>query len=139
MTVLPGVRQLLDALRDFPDLGVALLTGNIARGAELKLGSGGLNGYFRLGSYGSDHEERDELPGIALMRARALWRETIEASDAIVIGDTPRDVQCGRAGGTRTLAVATGHYDTVALEATGADHVLADLTDTDRVLEILSA
>ncbi len=137
--VLPGVADLLAALSEMNDIGVGLLTGNIVGGAELKLRSAALWGHFKLGSYGSDHEERDELPAIALERARRAWRDTIEPSDAIVVGDTPRDVSCGQREGTRTLAVATGHFSLRQLAETGADHVLEDLSATDEVLALLTA
>ena len=137
VTVLPGVPELLDALSAYDDVGVGLLTGNIAGGAQLKLDSGGLWGRFSFGSYGSDHEQRDELPAIAVGRARGLWGDVVSAESAIVVGDTPRDVACGKAGGTRTLAVATGSFSVSALQASGPDHVIADLSDTDRVLELL--
>jgi phosphoglycolate phosphatase-like HAD superfamily hydrolase len=137
MEVLPGVPDLLDALEPYADVGVGLLTGNIEGGARLKLGSARLWGRFRMGSYGSDHEERDELPAIALRRAYEHWGFALPAAEAVVVGDTPRDVACGRSGGARTLAVATGSYATTDLEATGADRVLADLTATDDVLSWL--
>jgi len=137
VTVLPGVPELLNALRDFADVGVGLLTGNIAGGARLKLSSGGLWEHFAFGSYGSDHEERDELPAIAVGRARSLWGDVVTADAAVVVGDTPRDVACGKAGGTRTLAVATGTFTSAELAVAGPDHVLEDLTETDRVLDLL--
>jgi phosphoglycolate phosphatase-like HAD superfamily hydrolase len=136
--VLPGVDALLDALATLDGIAVGLLTGNIVGGAELKLGSAGLWGRFGVGSYGSDHEERDELPAIALGRARGLWGDRLQAADAFVVGDTPSDVACGRFGGMRTLAVATGTYSVADLRDTGADHVLDDLAETDAVMEILA-
>lgn len=137
MEVLPGIPDLLDALEPHADVGVGLLTGNIEGGARLKLASARLWERFRIGSYGSDHEERDELPAIALRRAHEEWGFALPAAESIVVGDTPRDVACGRWGGARTLAVATGSYDTTDLEATGADRVLADLTATSDVLSWL--
>jgi len=136
--VLSGVPALLDALGDQDDVGVGLLTGNIAGGARLKLGSGGLWEHFSFGSYGSDHEERDDLPAVAVERARELWGEAVTAAQAIIVGDTPRDVQCGRAGGTRTLAVATGHFSFAQLEAAEPDHLLDDLSATTDVVELLT-
>jgi len=134
MEILPGVPELLDALEPYRDVGVGLLTGNIEGGARLKLGSARLWGRFRLGSYGSDHEERDELPAVALRRAQEQWGRALAAGDAVVVGDTPRDVQCGRKGGTRTLAVATGTFAAPELEATGADRVVSDLSATADVV-----
>jgi len=137
-TVLPGVHELLEALADVRDVGLGLLTGNIEGGAQIKLRPAGLWERFGFGSFGSDHEERDELPAIAVARARALWGDGLTAADAVVIGDTPRDVACGKAGGTRTLAVATGSFSYTDLSATGADHVLEDLSSTSEVVELLT-
>lgn len=139
MRVLPGVHELLDALEALEGVGLGLLTGNIARGAELKLGSAGLWDRFEVGSFGSDHEERDELPAVVIERARVHWSASIEAADAVVVGDTPRDVGCGRAGGTRTLAVATGTFQAADLIEAGADHVLEDLSSTLDVVALLTA
>jgi phosphoglycolate phosphatase len=137
--VLDGVPALLDELQGHDDVGIGLLTGNIMRGARLKLGSGGLWEHFSFGSYGSDHEERDDLPAIAVERARQLWGDAVTAAEAIIVGDTPRDVQCGKAGGTRTLAVATGHFSLEDLEAADPDHLLDDLSSTTDVVELLTS
>ncbi len=140
MRALPGVVRLLVELgRLSGEIAVGLLTGNIRSGAKLKLRSAGLDGHFAMGSFGSDSEERDDLPDIALRRARERWGVTFTGRDVYVVGDTPRDVACGQKGGTRTLAVATGHYGEDELRAAGADHVLGDLSATERVLELLTA
>jgi phosphoglycolate phosphatase-like HAD superfamily hydrolase len=138
MRVLPGVAELLDALAGWDDVGIGLVTGNIEGGARLKLGSAGLWSWFRVGGYGSDHEERDELPAFALARARALWGRVITPDDAFVVGDTPRDVLCGQAGGIRTLGVATGSYPASELAGAGADHVVEDLTCTGELVSLLT-
>lgn len=137
VSVLPGAGELLDALAAVEDVAVGLLTGNIEGGARLKLSSGGLWEHFTFGSYGSDHEERDELPAIAVGRARELYGSVVSAELAVVIGDTPRDVACGKAGGTRTIAVATGSYGADDLMASGPDHLLEDLSATSDVVDLL--
>ena len=137
MVLLPAVRSLLSELERTGEVALGLVTGNIARGARLKLGSAGLHEHFSIGGYGSDSEERNHLPRIALERARLEWRARFDVADAVIVGDTPRDVECGRAQGMRTVAVATGNFDAHELAATGAHHVLDDFTDTDRVLEVL--
>jgi len=139
MQVLPGVHELLNVLKRMDDIGVGLLTGNIARGAELKLNSAGLTEYFALGSYGSDHEEREQLSRIALQRARDMWNPALCPEHTVVIGDTPRDVDCGLAVGARTLAVATGSFSTSQLAKAGADRVVIDLTDTDKIVSYLTS
>jgi phosphoglycolate phosphatase-like HAD superfamily hydrolase len=138
MEVLPGVPTLLEALAEESDVALAVLTGNIADGARLKLGSAGLGHHFTTGSYGSDAEDRDHLPRVALERARDAWGVRFPAHEVVVVGDTPRDVQCGRAAGARTVAVATGRHDADSLRATGADQVLDDLADTAAVVSLLA-
>lgn len=137
MEILPGVAELLEALSGHRDVGLGLLTGNIVQGARLKLGSAGLADHFAMGSYGSDSEDRDELPAIALMRARETWGVDFDADDVVVVGDTPRDVACGRTVGARTVAVATGHFEVATLADAGAGHVLEDLSVTSRVVDVL--
>lgn len=137
MEVIDGVALLLDALDQVEDAALGLLTGNIVEGARLKLGSVGLFGRFAVGGYGSDHEERNRLPAIAIQRARDEWQTAFEADQVVVIGDTPRDVECGQAQGTRTVAVATGRHSYDSLLAAGADHTLHDLIDTAAVLELV--
>jgi phosphoglycolate phosphatase-like HAD superfamily hydrolase len=134
--VLPGVVALLDALRAAGDVALGLVTGNIAGGARLKLGAPGLFGHFRVGGYGSDHEIRNHLPGIAMDRARAAWETDFSPEAVWVVGDTPRDVACGRWAGARTLAVATGSFDADTLRAAGPHRVVEDLADTDAVVEV---
>jgi len=139
MRTLPGVGALLRVLSAHADVALGLLTGNIVRGAELKLRSVGLFDHFRTGSYGSDSEVRNDLAPIALRRAAETWRVDFDPRETWVVGDTPADVHCGRAGGTRTLGVATGRYAEEELAAVGADVVLPDMSDTDRTVALLLA
>jgi phosphoglycolate phosphatase len=132
--VLAGVPPLLDALHETGDHLVALLTGNIEPGARLKLGSAGLWGRFDFGAYGSDDERRDRLPSVAVRRARARTGLDFQGRDIVIIGDTPFDVSCGRSLGVWAVAVATGKHTPRELADVGADVVLTDLADTDRVL-----
>lgn len=139
MRLLPGVGELIEALETESEVALGLVTGNIVRGARLKLGSVGLDGRFHVGGYGSDHEEREYLPGIALSRAAETWGVSFEADRVFVVGDTPRDVQCGKHHGTRTVAVATGHFDAEQLATAGADVIFEDFSEVSAVLEILLA
>jgi phosphoglycolate phosphatase len=140
MELLPGVTPLLAALEEMNGAGevaLGLVTGNLVLAAGLKLTSAGIRVPFAVGGYGSDHEERDRLPGIALTRARETWGRTFQAREVVVIGDTPRDVACGRAHGTRTVGVATGSFTVEALEACGADHVVENFSETEQVLRVI--
>ena len=55
----------------------------------------------------------------------------------VVIGDTPRDVECSKPYGAYSIAVATGPYSYDELAGTEADAVLRDLSDTANLFRIL--
>lgn len=135
--ILPGVRPLLDALSARDDAYLALLTGNFARGAQIKLEHFDLWRYFRCGAFGDSAHDRNGLLATALAQVDACGGGRFAAQDAVIVGDTPLDVAVAQAGGARSVAVATGGYDAAALRATGADAVLEDLSDVDAVLQAL--
>jgi phosphoglycolate phosphatase len=137
MRLLPGVADLIEALDAEPEVALGLVTGNIIRGARVKLGSVGLAGFFAVGGYGSDHEIREHLPGIALERAFEVWGVRFPAESAVIVGDTHRDVECGKHQGTRTVAVATGRIPRERLETTGADAVFDDFSNLAAVMKAL--
>jgi phosphoglycolate phosphatase-like HAD superfamily hydrolase len=131
---MPGVRALLDALIDRPDAYLALLTGNYETGAQLKLEHFDLWRYFRCGAFGDGAADRNGLVPKALARVAACGGPAFASSDAVVIGDTPLDVACAKAGGARLIAVATGNHSVDELRAAGADVVFEDLSDTRSVV-----
>ncbi len=133
ITVLPGVRPLLDRLAAAPDTTLALLTGNLADCARFKLEPVGLAEYFAFGAYGSDAPARRDLPAIALDRAEHHTGHRHVGPEVVIIGDTIHDVSCGRHLGVRSVAVATGGTSLDALRESDPTHLFADLTDTDRV------
>ena len=134
----PGVLPLLDALAGRKDVVMALLTGNIRHTVPLKLAAAGIDpALFRIGAYGSDSSERNDLFAIALERAETALGRRPAAADVIVVGDTPADVGCARAGGGRAVAVATGPYSAEALRACAPDYLFADLSVTDDVLRAM--
>ncbi len=128
--VAPGVPALLAGLGD---QRLSLVTGNYEPIARLKLARAGIGAHFPAGqgAFGSDAEQREELPPIARGRAGDHPRE-----DTVVIGDTPRDIACARADGLRVIAVATGPY--AADELTGADAVATDARAIGELLDRLS-
>ena len=107
--VCSGVPELIRALRnhrDTPHLGV--LTGNIPRGARLKLRAHGLDDLLGFGVFGDGHEDRNQLAINALRIAKERFGPGFSGDEILVIGDTPADIECARAIGARSLAVATG-------------------------------
>jgi phosphoglycolate phosphatase len=135
---LPGIPSLLDALEARSEVCVGLLTGNVVRGAELKLTAAGIDPRrFRLGAYGSDHADRPMLPAIAVKRAAELFGRIPNGDEVVIIGDTPADVTCGASLGVRAVAVATGSYSVAELQEAGAHATFADFSDTDEAVNAI--
>jgi phosphoglycolate phosphatase len=136
--LMPGVRELLEALGHCDDLYIALLTGNYEAGARVKLEYFDLWKYFPCGAFGDDAPHRNVLVPKALKTVAACGGPVFTAADAIVVGDTPLDVACAAHVGARSLAIATGSHSVAELRAAGADLVLQDLSDTEQVLRIIA-
>ena len=131
--VAPGVPALLDALGARADaFRLSLVTGNLEPVARRKLAAAGVGHHFPAGQggFGSDAEDRGELPAVARARAASPpWpRER-----TVVIGDTPRDIACARTDSVRVAAVATGPFAVEALA--DADAVVDDARALLPVLE----
>ena len=133
--IMPGVRALLDQLSDRDDVHLSLLTGNLEGGARVKLEYFDLWRYFRNGAFGDVASDRNDLLNVALERVKA--GAGLVPSEVIVIGDTPLDVAVAKQGGARSVAVATGGYDAVTLQESGADVVLESFSDLTATLTAL--
>jgi phosphoglycolate phosphatase len=133
--VLDGAAAALERLTT-ADVIQSVLTGNLQPIARIKLDLMGLTRFLDLdsGAYGSDHHLRAKLVPIAAARAAQRYGRSFAGNDVVVIGDTPHDIDCGRAAGARTIAVATGPFSADALRAHGADIVLENLADIDAVI-----
>ena len=137
-TLMPGVPELLDVLTGRDDVVLGLLTGNLERTAKIKVAAFGLDRHFAFGAYGSDRADRLELPPIALERAERLTGRRIGLGrHVVVVGDTPRDVDCALAWGATAIGVATGRSSRSQLLDAGAHAALQDLSDTEEVLRAL--
>jgi phosphoglycolate phosphatase-like HAD superfamily hydrolase len=132
-TVAPGMAALLERLGARPDVKLSLVTGNLEPIARLKLKAAGLGHWFPRGQggFGSDHEDRTELPAIARERASDGSRPH-PPERTIVIGDTPRDIACARADGSRVIAITTGPCSADELRA--ADAVVDDTAGLEAAL-----
>jgi phosphoglycolate phosphatase len=132
--VLPGMVPLLEALSVRDDVMLALLTGNIERGARLKLAPPALNGYFPFGAFGSDSSKREELPPIVVERASASGGHRFAGRDVVIIGDSIYDVRCGVPHGATTIAVASGKTSAERLRAESPHHLFDDASDLPAML-----
>jgi len=135
--VLPGVRELLEDLAQQPDKTLGLLTGNLERGARLKLEYYDLWRFFPFGAFADDHHDRNALGPCALSRAVAHTGCDFPNSQVDVVGDTGHDISCGKAFGARTIAVATGSWTRERLSECGPDFLFDDLANVNEVKEKL--
>jgi phosphoglycolate phosphatase len=136
--LLPGIIPLLEELKRRPDMVLGLLTGNLERGAELKLRHYDVWHYFEFGAFADDHHDRNELGRFAC--SRALERSGVEftAERIFVLGDTPHDITCARAFGAKAVAIATGSFTREKLAEHKPDHLFDDLGDLDAVVAALA-
>jgi phosphoglycolate phosphatase len=133
----PGIVALLERLASDPRVTLGLLTGNLERGARLKLAPPGFNRYFPFGAFGSDSADRYQLPPVAVERAHAHTGRRFAGKSVVIVGDSIHDVACGRALGVRAVAVATGITSPEMLAAEKPDALFESFVDTDRAYEAI--
>ena len=134
----PGVLGILEEAHRRPEFVQALLTGNIEKGARLKLTRYGVNHFFEFGAFADDSSVRNELGPHAQRRAHERHREIFSPDRIFVIGDTPHDVACARAMGAKAIAVATGSFTAEQLRECGADAVFTDFAHPQAFFDFLS-
>lgn len=125
----PGIYEVLNTLLTKDDFSLGLLTGNLEKGARIKLHPFKLNEYFSTGAFGSDDDDRNNLLPIAVKRFEELLRKKIRIQESVIVGDTPRDIECAHIYGATCIAVATGPYSYEELVEAGADVVVRDFSD----------
>ncbi len=133
--VVPGIAALLRSLAARSGVILSLVTGNLETVARLKLERAGLGGLFARGqgAFGSDSEDRTDLPGIARRRAGGDGSACYPRSRTVVIGDTPRDIACARADELRCIAVTSGPYR--AADLVSADGVAESAIELERLID----
>jgi phosphoglycolate phosphatase-like HAD superfamily hydrolase len=133
----PGIPALLERLSSEPRVTLGLLTGNIERGARLKLDPPGFNRYFPFGAFGDDSPDRYRLPAIAVARARDRTGRDFSGESVVIVGDSIHDVACGRSVHARAIAVATGPTPADSLRAERPHALFADFGDVDAATEAI--
>ena len=137
--VLPGVREILNAVVAHGGIAQGLLTGNMRRGAQAKLEHHGLWDFFAFGAFADDSEHRNDLGPHAVRRALERHGVNFAADDVWIIGDTQHDIACGKSIGARTLAVATGGCTLEQLRAHQPTALLENLADTEAILRLFES
>ena len=136
--VKPGIKKALEVLKSDNGSILGLLTGNIREGAMVKLRAFGLDSYFQTGAFGDDSEDRNKLLPVAVEKLYERTSLKVGFRDCVVIGDTPRDIECSKPYGAFAVAVATGPYEYGVLADAGADVVFEDLSDTEKFISALN-
>lgn len=127
--ILPGVHSFLNYLSVQRDVTVGLGTGNLEKGARIKLEPSGLNPFFLYGAFGSDAEDRSTLLRVGHERAAAFSEEEIGPNNVYIIGDTELDILAARKAGYKSVAVATGSRSKAILAQAIPHYILNDLTE----------
>jgi phosphoglycolate phosphatase len=139
--VVAGMKGLLEELATQPEVTLSLVTGNLEGIARIKLERAGIGSFFASGqgAFGSDSDDRTDLPPLARERAGALagLGAPYPRQRTIVIGDTARDVACARADEAWCIAVTTGPLGSDGLA--GADAVANDASEVREALRRIGA
>lgn len=136
----PGVPEMLASLQHHEGVVLGLLTGNAHLTAPMKLSAAGIDPVqFKVGVYGSDALDRNLLPAIGIERANQLTGHEFSGYNTVIIGDTPADILCARAGKVTAVAVASGWHSATTLAKYQPDHLFENLADTQTVIETLLA
>lgn len=133
--VLEGVKELLENLQ-IVGIPMGLVTGNMEAIAWLKLEKVGLNKYFNFGGFGDKIVKRSGLVKNAI-KASEQTLGKLNTENIFLIGDTPRDIAGGQKIGVNTIGVATGDFSEEELAQAGADFIVKDLKDSEKVLKII--
>lgn len=134
ITLMPGIPSLLESL--YPRAGqggdvlLGILSGNFQKAALMKLHAAGFDlDRFPITAYAEDGDTRNDLPQVAMSKAKKLAQETVPPNRIYIIGDTPRDIECAKANGCVSVSVATGRYTADQLREAGGDFVFQTLED----------
>ncbi|GAA1939502.1 haloacid dehalogenase-like hydrolase [Kitasatospora viridis] len=138
--VMVGAEAALRAVWAADALVPGVLTGNLRRSAEIKLGVFSLDGFVdtEVGAYASDDAHRPALVSIAQQRAAAKYGTRFARDNTVIIGDSLEDVRTGLLGGAKVIGVASGTVGARDLADAGADRVVADLLNPRLLLKSIA-
>lgn len=137
LDVLPGVVELLEKLKE-QNIPMGALTGNVEGLAWMKLHKAGLKEYIQFGAFGSQAHIRAELVEIARKNAHKTLGKEFRTGDFVIIGDTPKDIQCARDAGIGVAAIATGKFSYEELAKAKPDVLVHDLSSGgEKVLDFI--
>lgn len=130
-----GVVDLLSDLKS-KNVPLGLLTGNVKEIAYEKLKRAGIKDYFSFGAFGSMAFQRVDLIEIARKEASKVLAEEVSIHELVIVGDSPLDIACARAGGIPVIAVGAGHFK--SHELAHADLTVDSLEEKDKIINFLT-
>lgn len=137
--LLPGIPELINSLNEDKYTHLGLLTGNFKENAYLKLSVFDLDKYFPFGAFGCESENRNTLPELAIQRANNYINGKQFSSDnTVIIGDSPKDIECAKTNNIPVIAVATGLFSEKQLSEYSPDAVFSNFSDYDKVYETIT-
>ena len=137
---LPGCRDLLKELHQSNKVRAGLLTGNVERAAWIKMHVFGLDRYLEdFGGFGNRFADRNQVAEEAWQSAKNRLGNQFDPSKVLVIGDTVRDIECGRHIDATVVAVATGGESKDAIIDAEPDYFFNDLSDCRAFLAIIES
>lgn len=133
--MLDGVGELLTKLQQ-NEIICGLVTGNLEKIARAKLKKIGIDHFFKIGGFGSDHMDRAELAKLAIKRAEGMFKLDGQRS-IFLFGDAPQDMKAGKAAGATSIGITTGVFSREQLKSAGADEVFQRLADIDNIYKFI--
>ena len=127
--ILPGIKELLEYIEESANAYSALLTSNLRIGAETKLRSVGLDGFFPVGGFGDDYGEKWDAALKGIREAENYYGQHFEKENIYIIGDSIYDIECAKRIEAISIGVATGFADYELLKEKNPDYLYEDLSD----------
>jgi phosphoglycolate phosphatase len=136
--ILPGVKELLSELSKTDHI-VALYTGDSSQIVNQVFRATGLGQYFKFCFYGTEVETRTDMVRLAINKAEKSTGREFRDKNIVIIGDSVRDIECGKLFGALTIAVATGFHSRGELLKAEPDYLFDNLKDYRKVLEAIGS
>lgn len=134
--ILPGAKKLLEKLSERENI-IALYTGCSENITKKVLTESSLKKYFKFSLYGTEVKSRKEMIELAIKKAEKLTGRKFKNKDIVVIGDSIRDIDCGKQFNALTIAVATGFHSEEQLLKHKPDYLFKNMKDYKRILKVI--
>jgi phosphoglycolate phosphatase-like HAD superfamily hydrolase len=138
----PGSGEALMGVRLRGDSHQALVSSDVQDAATVKVTAFEIERFLdgiEMGGFGSDSEDYDALVDASRAKFQAKHGAGYQLPRTVVVGWTPEDVTAAIKADAGIVAVAGEPGREQDLRAAGAEHVLANLSDTAAVLAAIYA